>query len=1496
MGTQQIEVVSSYKTALQDLTFNSKPLINVLTMLAEENTDNGLGIVQVICDRIKEVGIDQKLPSLYLLDSILKNIGGEYVNIISMCIVEIFCHVFESAKDERNRMSLFKLRKTWAQYIPTKTLNELDVRSNKADPNWPIMSSVETSQVNQAQQNKIHVNPKFLQASEITQNVSLTNNVANSKNRQAEEERRLQNEKIQKEREAHEMILKKKQMERERVLADQKRQIDLLKKQQQTMAQTSTSVNTTQQIKKETMKDPRLKMPSPEEKSTGKWGEKISQHTHNMPFKVSPKPAKNKNPASVVSKIMNNFNKKPSKPMKKPSTTHIPKPEKIERPAAKNWDGTYAEADSTRSKNSQVKPPSPIPTEPRKPTASAISETSKASTSEPIPISSTLTAAFSGLSSRDMQIAAQAAAIATAMHQMQSTANGPMAPEQSAQFAAQFIKMMQSSPALSLPTTTVTVTESSTSSSTSKSSTTTTTTVLDKLAIVSLKENKRQSEQLPKKENVDTKLNVNETKSITVKEHSSNNTRSPECKPKPKKDNGITKKNIKNDTKNCKTVESKVPEKSIDSKGKVGTKSKERKDTISEKLEPPPKKSKENVTEPVERPRKARARSPSRYYCQIEQKIDSDKRVEEKEKELSLQRIRKNSEGDSTETDGKKKEQTKIYKQFVGHIEALEKRYKAPKSTISVATLESVFKQIDSKFRRRMMSSEQYDSLMDKLDAFATQIAGKDTKVGKRSSDVYSPNKRPERFPHPPPDPDGPVAFHPRGMPIYPRGPQPFRDGPPHPHRRGPPPTHLQDVPPRHILDAQRPRMERPMPRMMEGPGPHLMDGPPPHRLEGPRPHMMEGPSPHMGEGRPPHVAEGPLPPHMDRPPPHMMEHRRDIPPQRFRNGPPTHFTDRPLPHDGPLPHAGQLPPPHLREGPLPPLHEGPPSHVWERRGGPQWRDSPPPHKVEGRPPREFPRDCPPEQWHGPPQFMDRPPHHHPRIMDGPPIHRGSPNMMERGFEKGPYPEPSINHPGMPGAPIDVNNILGQLMAFGVIKPEEPEIDEPVPEMPLKIESLKTRHRSIIKQLFLGMQCSSCGERFPESQKQQYSDHLDWHFRENKREKEGVRKVSSRSWYYDLDSWIEFSDLRVGKDGKVKSAFFELEKGEYGDIESDLLPKEQAVTFQSVPVEGDGNDGHCVVCMDPLEDYWDEDLEEWRYKDAVREDDKTFHVSCYKDYVPYELEESLTPATTPAADKKSHFNLPEDENPFTEDKLDDSVKKELDEPVVVKTEAESMDVDDDLSSVVVKQEAEEDKDMSKDVGDSSELDNLQLDKETNKEKENEAMETNENIKTTDIEDKNEVEMNSETSNTNGCREENEKTIVNNDETKTDNEQGETKMEDEQDETKIEDELGKTKTENDQVKMKMDDEQDETKTENEQVEMKIDEEPGNTKTENDQVELKMEDEPDETKMEDEQKTDDIKVEQVEEDYMEDNADSPEFPIIMSSNLETLSNIVKSEEHS
>ena len=43
-----------------------------------------------------QVHPNHTLPSLYLMDSILKNIGGEYVDLFSRNIVQLFCKSFET--------------------------------------------------------------------------------------------------------------------------------------------------------------------------------------------------------------------------------------------------------------------------------------------------------------------------------------------------------------------------------------------------------------------------------------------------------------------------------------------------------------------------------------------------------------------------------------------------------------------------------------------------------------------------------------------------------------------------------------------------------------------------------------------------------------------------------------------------------------------------------------------------------------------------------------------------------------------------------------------------------------------------------------------------------------------------------------------------------------------------------------------------------------------------------------------------------------------------------------------------------------------------------------------------------------------------------------------------------------------------------------------------------------------------------------------------------
>ncbi|XP_022086204.1 uncharacterized protein LOC110976864 isoform X1 [Acanthaster planci] len=156
-------VKREYETALSDLTFNSKPLISMLTMLAEENVKHAPQIVEVIESRLQKAKPSEKLPVLYLMDSIIKNVKGAYLEAFTPNVVQTFCGVFEKV-DEKTRQSLFKLRMTWASYFTHTKLYALDLKVKELDPAWPIVADPTTTSHPAA----IHVNPKFIKKPQAT--------------------------------------------------------------------------------------------------------------------------------------------------------------------------------------------------------------------------------------------------------------------------------------------------------------------------------------------------------------------------------------------------------------------------------------------------------------------------------------------------------------------------------------------------------------------------------------------------------------------------------------------------------------------------------------------------------------------------------------------------------------------------------------------------------------------------------------------------------------------------------------------------------------------------------------------------------------------------------------------------------------------------------------------------------------------------------------------------------------------------------------------------------------------------------------------------------------------------------------------------------------------------------------------------------------------------------------------------------------------------------
>ncbi|UKZ52476.1 hypothetical protein TrVGV298_006253 [Trichoderma virens] len=117
MSSDGAEVAEDYRLALEDLSSNMRFEISNLTVIARENTEHALAIADVLQQHILKAPPNKKLPALYVMDSIVKNVGTPYTLYFGRSLFKIFMESY-AVVDHGIRRKMEEMLKTWKDPVP----------------------------------------------------------------------------------------------------------------------------------------------------------------------------------------------------------------------------------------------------------------------------------------------------------------------------------------------------------------------------------------------------------------------------------------------------------------------------------------------------------------------------------------------------------------------------------------------------------------------------------------------------------------------------------------------------------------------------------------------------------------------------------------------------------------------------------------------------------------------------------------------------------------------------------------------------------------------------------------------------------------------------------------------------------------------------------------------------------------------------------------------------------------------------------------------------------------------------------------------------------------------------------------------------------------------------------------------------------------------------------------------------------------------------------
>ncbi|KIJ20263.1 hypothetical protein PAXINDRAFT_68604 [Paxillus involutus ATCC 200175] len=162
-----------------------------------------------------------------------------------------------------------------------------------------------------------------------------------------------------------------------------------------------------------------------------------------------------------------------------------------------------------------------------------------------------------------------------------------------------------------------------------------------------------------------------------------------------------------------------------------------------------------------------------------------------------------------------------------------------------------------------------------------------------------------------------------------------------------------------------------------------------------------------------------------------------------------------------------------------------------------------------------------------------------------------------------------------------------------------------------------TRKRpSVISFLYerLPAQCKQCAVRFGDdaSGKKAMDDHLDMHFRQNRKVNQNLGRGHSRSWFVSLEDWNHEGKADVkGKgraDGPGTISLKAVAAADAAQRDAGLRAQ-----FVVVPPGDEAKLISCPICKETMKSEFLEDDEEWVWRNAVKKDDRIYHATCHSE-------------------------------------------------------------------------------------------------------------------------------------------------------------------------------------------------------------------------------------------------------------------------------------------